>query len=93
LPFDLGDFDFLAWQILFIAGFFLGFRRRVGAATGARAERTMFVCAYVLAVGLFALRQDLLLPATSARLWSYAAKIELGRLRLESSSRTPNRAV
>jgi hypothetical protein len=82
LPFDLGDFDFLAWQILFTAGLFLGFRRRVGATAGARSDRALFVCAYLLAVGLFALRQDLVLPTTSALLWPYASKTELGPLRL-----------
>lgn len=90
LPFDLGDFDPLAWQLLFIAGLWLGFKRHVSVVGQAsrlpdrtdRTKRIIFLCAYVLALILFALRQDLLWPAASARLWPYAAKTELGPLRL-----------
>ena len=82
LPIDLGDFDVFAWQLLFVGGFCVGFRRCNGTKQEPRFETVSLAVCYALALALFALRQDLLFPNSSAFLWPLAEKTPLGPVRV-----------
>jgi hypothetical protein len=79
-----GNFDPFAWQILFVAGSYLGWRRACGLALLPRIPAGVYAAAWVAAVLLFALRHGL----GDAALASYVdlewavSKLRVGWLRL-----------
>ena len=79
-----GDFDPFAWQILFVAGSYLGWRRACGLALLPRMPTGVYAAAWVAAVLLFALRHGVGDAALAAHVdleWA-ASKLRLGWLRL-----------
>src|ERR1035441_10303251 len=60
---QLGFFNILAWQLLFIAGAYFGYRKAVGRGSPLRASRLLLVCSVVLAVLFFLVRHRLLFVA------------------------------
>ncbi len=81
LPIDFGDFDILAWQLLFVWGLFFGFRRCINRPHD-RFRSVMLILAHVTVLGLFALRHSLGLSNVHSDIWQVAEKIRLGPLRL-----------
>jgi len=83
VPTHLGDFDVLAWQLLFVAGLLLGYRRYTRGRSSARPNG--FVIWYVSLVGgaLFLLRWHLFFDAAwAAKAESLARKSTLGPVRV-----------
>jgi len=68
LPADLGYFDILAWQLIFVTGLVIGYHKRCGTLPGflVRPPKSLTIIAAVLAAVLFAARYGLItLPVLS----------------------------
>ena len=79
-----GDFDPFAWQILFVAGSYLGWRRACGFPVLPRTPTGVYAAAWGLVALLFVLRHgvgDIALAAHFDLAWA-ASKLRVGWLRL-----------
>jgi hypothetical protein len=56
----LGPFNILAWQLLFVAGVYFGYRKAAGRGSPLRASRLLLVFSVVLAALLFLVRHNVL---------------------------------
>ncbi len=82
VPIDLGDFDILAWQVLFVLGLFCGFRNYSSSAPYFRSRQLILLLAYVVTLIFFALRHEFFFPNSSGFVWKLADKVNLGPFRL-----------
>ena len=57
---ELGAFNFLAWQLLFVAGAYFGYRKAAGHGSPVLASRLLFVASVVLVTVFFLLRHQTL---------------------------------
>ena len=57
---QLGFFNILAWQLLFVAGAYFGYRKIAGRGSPIPASRALFVCSIVLVMLFFVVRHQTL---------------------------------
>jgi hypothetical protein len=57
---ELGAFNFLAWQLLFVAGAYFGYRKAAGQGSPVPASRLLFVVSVALVTVLFLVRHQTL---------------------------------
>lgn len=81
-PINLGNFDIFAWQLVYIGGLFLGFRRCSCKPSNHRINRSGFVFCCVLALVFLSFRHGLAPTDVESFIEPFVAKTTLGPLRL-----------